>query len=148
MNPTQAQQILTTAIATNSNEATALNLALSIFEDTFKEDLTALTNAQEESNKIASELSVANGNVATLTAELETANASITTLTGQLTDAQTALTTEQTAHSTDNTNNETTITGLNTQVADLTAQVDSLQAVPIPEPVPPIDPTSDVAPTN
>ena len=128
MNPQQAVQILTTVLATNSNEATALNLALSIINTTFKEDLTALANAQAESSKMASELSAANGSIASLTTELETVNASITTLTGQLTDAQTALATEQAAHQTDNTANEATINDLKAQILALTPVENPLQA--------------------
>ena len=87
-----------------------------------------MAKPQAESSKMASELSAANGSIASLTTELETVNASITTLTGQLTDAQTALATEQAAHQTDNTANEATINDLKAQILALTPVENPLQA--------------------
>ena len=116
MDITLAKQLLTTAITANSNDAIALNLALSILENTYSADFTALETAKAEADKATSYLSAANEKITELQTSLETAN--------------TALTTEQEAHATDNTNNEATISSLNDQITTLKTQVANLTPTP------------------
>ena len=128
MDITLAKQLLTSSITANTNDATALNLALSILENTFNADFTALETSKAEADKATSDLSVANTTIANLNGQVSDLTTKVTTLTGQLTDAQTALATEQAAHQTDNTANEATINDLKAQILALTPVENPLQA--------------------
>ena len=123
MDLSQAVQILTTAIANNTNDAQALQLALSILNNTFSADLSSMAELKTEADKGAADLSAANASLATVQTSLDSANASITDLTSKNTDLQTQLDTANAS-----------VTDLTTQLATANASITDLTAPIVAEP--------------
>lgn len=68
-----AQQILTTTIKSKSDELSAISLALSILNDTFKAEFDNLLLAQTEANTLAQQLQAEKAKVQQLTKDLSDA---------------------------------------------------------------------------
>src|ERR1035437_7487178 len=97
-----AEQVLTQAIDSQTNNVEVLKLALSIINDSYQVDLSAMESAKKEADQNASDLSAEKLKTTELVAQVET-------LTSQNTDLQSKLT-------------DTT-----SMVADLTQQVGDLK---------------------
>jgi chromosome segregation ATPase len=132
----QAVQLLTTAIANNTNDVQALQLALSILNNTYSADLTSLATSKAEADKATADLSAANATLATTQTSLDSANSSIADLTQKNTDLQTSLDTAN-AQVADLT---TQLATANASITDLTNQVQALST--------PVDPAIPVGPAQ
>ena len=67
----QAVQLLTTAIGNNTNDVQALQLALSILNNTYSADLVALDAAKKEADDLSAQLSAEKVKTVDLTSQVE-----------------------------------------------------------------------------
>lgn len=118
----QAVQLLTTAIATESNDMQALQLALSILNNTYSADLVALDAAKKEADDLSAQLSAEKVKTADLTSQVE----NLTPLVQQvadLTDQVKTLTDQNTSLSTAVSSVNDAISGVMTTVSDAMGKI-------------------------
>ena len=118
----QAVQLLTTAIGNNTNDVQALQLALSILNNTYSADLVALDAAKKEADDLSAQLSAEKVKTADLTSQVE----ALTPLVQQvadLTDQVKTLTDQNTSLSTAVSSVNDAISGVMTTVSDAMGKI-------------------------
>ena len=118
----QAVQLLTTAIGNNTNDVQALQLALSILNNTYSADLVALDAAKKEADDLSAQLSAEKVKTADLTSQVE----NLTPLVQQvadLTDQVKTLTDQNTSLSTAVSSVNDAISGVMTTVSDAMGKI-------------------------